>query len=72
MPQKDHLTILANLRHDLRGRINSARLNLDAAATLAKKLKATESAALRKHLEFIKDNLKAIEQLIAKATREMK
>ena len=65
-------TDLSALRHDLRGRVHTAILNLEAAQTLAAKWEGANAQRLYKHLDIIADELKKMEKLVAEVIKQMK
>ena len=69
---KDFDKILQALRHDLRAAIHTANLNFEAAQTLAGKIKDANAPRLRKHLELIKTNIEKIEDIVLKASDDLR
>jgi len=62
---------LRKFAHDIRGPVHSARLNLDAARTLAKRASGKDSERLGRHLLIIQDELDKLEKTVAAFSKKL-
>ncbi|MDZ7269669.1 MAG: hypothetical protein ONB48_20485 [candidate division KSB1 bacterium] len=69
--QKDARKILSKLAHDLRNRVNTAQLNLEAAGLLAGKLTGPQAERLQQHLRIVADELSKLQAAVVQATEQL-
>jgi len=62
---------LRKFAHDIRGPVHSAKLNLEAARTLAARAAGNDSQRLEKHLQFIQDELDKLEKTVAAFSKKL-
>jgi len=63
--------VLRKLAHDIRGPVHSAKLNLEAARSLAARLGGKEGERLLKHLEIIQTELDKLQHTVTASGREL-
>lgn len=69
--QNDARKVLAKLAHDLRNRVNTAQLNLEAAELIAGRLTGTEADRLLRHLRIVAGELSKLQAAVVQATEKL-
>ncbi len=63
--------VFAKLAHDLRNRVNTAQLNLEAAELIAGRLPGTEAERLLRHLRIVAGELSKLQAAVVQATEKL-
>ncbi|MCI0697771.1 hypothetical protein L0337_37960 [candidate division KSB1 bacterium] len=71
MSTSDLKKLLGKLAHDIRGPIHNAKLNLEAAQTLAKKDGGPQQERLLKHLSLIAGELEKLQDQVKDFIKKM-